>query len=86
MPVVNTIAISQRLESVLIMDGGAVAVTVKYENPEIQTYAKTFQISQEEALPFWGALPTSGINRWEDLCGLLYNILVTRGDVVGTVV
>lgn len=84
MPVTNSTSVIQTLDSVVIHKGGAVDVSVTFETFGFPLVMKTFYIAQEEALPIWGVHPSGTVNRWEDLCGLLYALLLTRGDLVGT--
>jgi hypothetical protein len=85
MPVIETHQISQTLESVVIHLGGSVDVSIKVTAPGFPDNIKTFNIAESDALPFWGTNPTGLVNRWEDLCSLLYSILLNRGDITGTI-
>ena len=85
MPVTTTTTVVQALNSVVIHPGGAVDVEVKFSTEGFPDLMKTFSLSQAEALPIWGGTPSGTVSRWEDLCGLLYEVLMTRGDLTGTV-
>lgn len=85
MPVINTEQVKYTLDEVLIRYGGAVTVIIKTEVEGLPPALKAHEISRAEALPFWGVHATEGKNRWEDLCGLLYQILVDRGDISGVI-
>jgi len=85
MPVTTESQLVQTLESVVVHMGGAVDVNVRFEVPGFTSIVKCFTISQQEALPVWGSNPSGNISRWSDLCGTLYDILLARGDIAGTV-
>lgn len=85
MPVTTSGQVVQTLESVNILPGGAVDVTIRFQVSGFSDMCKTFSISQAEALPYWGSLPTPDTIRWEDLCNLLYGILTARGDLTGVI-
>ena len=84
MPITTTINVTQTLHEVLIKNGGAVSVTVKITAPSFPDRFVSYEITQEEAVPFWGLTASQEVSRWEDLCGLLYSILIERGDLAGT--
>ncbi len=85
MPVVNSQEVKYTLDEVLIRFGGAVTVIIKTEVADLPPSLKAHEISRAEALPFWGAHADPLKNRWEDLCGLLYQILIDRGDIAGVI-
>lgn len=85
MPITNSETIKHTLEEVAIHYGGSVSVVIKTEVTGLPHTLRTFEISQAEALPFWGSLPTPDMTRWADLCNLLYTILINRGDLSGTI-
>lgn len=84
MPVITSNQVTQSLEDVAIRLGGAVDVSVRFTTPGFPDIIKVFTISEAEASVYWNAHPPEGVNRWEDLCGILYSILLSRGDIVGT--
>ena len=84
MPVINTTSVIQSLESVTINLGGSITVTVKTVIEGAPDSLKMYTISAEEALPHWSEFANPAKNRWNDLCDLLYQLLIARGDIAGT--
>jgi hypothetical protein len=84
-PVINTTNVVQSLESVTINLGGSISVTVKTVIAGAPDSLKMYTITAEEALPHWAEFATPTKNRWDDLCDLLYQLLIERGDIAGTI-
>lgn len=85
MPVTTTSQVVQSLESVTVNLGGSISVTIKTSIEGAPDTLKMYAISQEEAVPYWVQPATANKSRWEDLCGILYKILVDRGDLKGSI-
>jgi hypothetical protein len=86
MPVNTSNETVQSLDSVNILLGGSIDATIKFDNPMFTSTYKTFHITRETALPYWSSLPNQNApNRWEDLCGILYEILLAQGAISGTI-
>ena len=85
MPVINTTNVVQSLESVTINLGGSITVTVKTVITGAPYSLKMYTISAEEAIPHWAEFANPAKNRWDDLCDLLYELLIARGDIAGTI-
>ena len=86
MPITASEEVTHSLHSVSIHDGGHISVTIVSESTVMPQFLRTFEISSTEAGPYWMSEAPSGIVRWNDLCGILYQILITRGDISGNIV
>jgi hypothetical protein len=84
-PIVKEVLVSHRLSAVQIHDGGALTVTVYSTAPGMPQAVQTFDIAEEDALPYWGTPSTAGKSRWDDLCAVVYQVLVDKGHIVGAI-
>lgn len=85
MPITAPATIKHTLEEVAIHLGGSVTVVIKTEVTGMPHALHSYEITREEAGPIWMSPATAGLNRWADLCGLLYELLIARGDLVGDI-
>jgi len=83
MPITTSGTITHLLEDVHVHQGGAVSVTVRTKFTGFSDIVRTFEIPQVDALPFWAAIPPLDKSRWDDLCNVLYQFLLDRGDLAG---
>lgn len=85
MPVTTTAQVVHSLESVTIHLGGAISVTVKTAIQGAPDTFAQYTFAQDETLPHWAELGDPDKNRWEDLCDLLYNLLIDKGYISGNI-
>ena len=85
MPVISTTQVVHSLESVTINLGGSISVTVKTSIEGVPGTLKMYTISAEDAGPHWMGLGDPTKNRWEDLCDLLYGLLIEKGYITGSI-
>lgn len=85
MPVTTTAQVVHSLESVTVHLGGSISVTVKTEIVGAPDSLSQYTFSQDETLPHWAELGDPNKNRWEDLCDLLYGLLIQKGHISGVI-
>lgn len=86
MPVITTAQVTYSLESVTIHLGGAISVTVRTVIEGAVDNLAQYSFTQEQTLPHWAELGDPTKNRWEDLCDLLYILLIDAGHINGEIV
>lgn len=85
MPVTTTTNVVHSLESVTINLGGSVTVTIKTVITGAPDSLKVVTLSAEQLATHWTEFADPSKNRWNDLCDLLYQLLIDGGHIAGTI-